>query len=138
MARAAEQWGAEWTAESDGGTLSLPVVAGLHRGWIRGALTVHPAEPGTRLTLRTEESHLRVHRPAVAILSIAGVACVGTLALPFFPRLLAALPLAAVLALAAWFLVLSKLHSSGPDEFLALVAELAEAGPPDSDDESPP
>ncbi len=49
---------------------------------------------------------------------------------PFFPDLFQLLPFAVVLSLAAWFLVVSRLRSSGPEEFLgdladSLAAELA-------------
>ena len=41
---------------------------------------------------------------------------------PFYPQLIAVAPFGALLALGGWFLVVSRLRTSGPDEFLDAVA----------------
>jgi hypothetical protein len=41
---------------------------------------------------------------------------------PFFPELMPLLPVAVVLALVAWLLVVARLRSSDPGDFLKLVA----------------
>jgi len=69
-----------------------------------------------------EESHLAVHAGSVVVLSIAVVPALGALAWPFWPPLLALAPLAAVLGLLAWWLVVARLRSSGPEEFFAALA----------------
>jgi uncharacterized membrane protein HdeD (DUF308 family) len=46
---------------------------------------------------------------------------------PFFPRLLSVAPFGAVVALGGWFLVVSRLRTSGPDDFLKAVAAQANA-----------
>lgn len=132
VAEAADAWGAAWTREGTGGDLALPFLAGLHRGWLRARVTSEPAAPAapaaerTILRLEVTERHEGVHWAAVGILlfSVAG----GLLVMlwPFFPRLLPLAPFGALLALGGWFLVVSRLRSSGPHEFLDLVEELAE------------
>ena len=51
---------------------------------------------------------------------------------PFFPGLLPLAPLGAIVALSGWFLVVSRLTTSTPDDFLRLVADVA-AGDGDGD-----
>jgi hypothetical protein len=120
--RAAEEWGAEWAPVRDGGRLVLPVVFGLRRGVAVGRLDIVRLGSRSRLTWELEESHLEVHRAAVAVLAFAAVPLLVTLAWPFHPPLLALLPFAAVLGFLAWWLVVSRLKSSGPEEFLATLA----------------
>ena len=130
LAAAAEAWGAEWTSDSaarDGGRLVLPVIFGLRRGVLVGRVDFTPAGDGARLAWQIEESHLEVQRAAVAVLVFTGLALLPALAWPFQPRLLALLPFAAVMGLLAWWLVLSRLETSGPEEFFATVGRPAEA-----------
>lgn len=132
LAAAAEAWGAEWTADSaarDGGRLVLPVVFGLRRGVLVGRVDFEPAGDGARVAWMLEESHLEVQRAAVAVLVFTGLALVPALAWPFQPKLLALLPFAAVMGLLAWWLVLSRLESSGPEEFFATVGSPPPASP---------
>ncbi len=77
-----------------------------------------------------EESHLEVQRASVAVLGLAVLALLPALAWPFQPKLLALLPFAAVMGLLAWWLVLSRLENSGPEEFFATVATAATPGRP--------
>ena len=80
-----------------------------------------------RLTWQLEESHLEVQRASVAVLLLAVCALLPALAWPFQPRLLALLPFAAVMGLLAWWLVVSRLETSGPEEFFATIGEAAKA-----------
>lgn len=133
---AAEAWGAAWTREGAGGDLALPILAGLHRGWVRARLVAEPvaAEPAgaarTVLRLSVVERHEGVHVPAVFILLVSAAGAVLVVLWPFFPRLLPLAPFGALLALGGWFLVVSRLRSSGPEEFLELVEKVAANGPP--------
>lgn len=121
LARAAEDWGAEWTPGRGGGRLVLPVVFGLRRGFAVGRVDIARLGGGSRLTWQLEESRLEVHRAAVAVLCFAAVPLLATLAWPFHPPLLALAPFAAVMGLLAWWLVVSRLRNSGPEDFLAAV-----------------
>ena len=114
----AEGWGAEWEPHGGGGRLRLPVVLGLRRGTLAGEVAIEARTSGCRLTWRLESSELRVHRAAVGVLSLAAFAALGTLAWPFYPQLLEALPVALLLAFSAWWLVINRLRTSGPQEFL--------------------
>lgn len=126
IAATAEPWGAEWAPHDGGGRLSLPVVFGLRRGVLVGELTIAATRHGSRVVWSQVESHLEVHRSSVAVLSIAAVPLLGVLGWPLWPPLLAFAPLAAVLGLLAWWLVVSRLRSSGPEDFLAALAPTPE------------
>ena len=128
--------------------LALPVQAGLRRGVLRGQLRVvaaaataarAPAEgekaeeqdadeqdAGARSELRLEiaDGDYRLHGSAVAILALAAGAGLAIVLWPWFPHLLQLLPIALVLAAAAWFLVLSRLQNRGVDELFDTVDEL--------------
>ncbi len=121
LTAAAESWGAEWTGGRDGGRLVLPVVFGLRQGVLVGRVGIEPSGDGVRLTWELEESHLELRRAEVALLCLTLAFLLPALAWPFAPRLLHLLPIAAVTGLAAWWLVISKLRNSGPEEFFASV-----------------
>jgi hypothetical protein len=122
VGRTAEDWGAEFQRDGTGGTLHLPVVAGIRRGLVSGPVEIQPAGTGSRVTFRPEQSIYYVQTAAVVILLLAAFGGVLTFLWPFFPRLLPVAPFGAVLALGGWFLVVSRLRSSGPEDFLAAVA----------------
>ena len=122
VARAAEDWGAEWTPERGGGRLVLPVVFGLRRGVAVGRVDIAPGAGGSRLTWRLESSELELHTSAVGLLTLSAIVLVAASAWPFHPPLLALMPFAAVVGLLAWWLVVSRLRNSGPEDFLAVVA----------------
>lgn len=131
--RAADEWGAAWTRHGTGGELALPVLHGLRRGWVRAELSSGPAGGGrTALRLAVTERHEGVHLAAVVILLISAAGGILVGAWPFFPRLLPLAPIGAILALGGWFLVVSRLRSSGPEEFLELVDRLAGEEPGES------
>jgi hypothetical protein len=132
VARAAEAWGAELERQGMGGRLHLPYVAGLRRGLVSGPLSVEPIPEGSRVVFRAEESAHSIQTSAVAFLLIAAAGGLLTVLWPFYPRLLPVAPFGALLALGGWFLVISRLRTSGPDEFLeAVAAEAGGAPPPD-------
>ena len=128
LAEAAAAWGAEWEpdgASRDGGRLILPVVFGLRRGVLIGRVDFEPSGDGARLAWQLEESHLEVQRASVGVLALAILALLPALAWPFQPKLLALLPFAGVMGLLAWWMVISRLETSGPEEFFAAVASTA-------------
>ena len=128
-ARAAREWGGELEPAGGGGLaglLRLPVVAGLRRGTVSGRLAAEALPGGgSRLQFTAAESFYYVHTPAVAVLVISALGGLLVVGWPLYPRLLPVAPLGAVLALGGWFLVVSKLRNSGPEEFLDGVAALA-------------
>lgn len=124
LRRAAEDWG----AELDRDRLHLPVLQGLKRGVVSGPLRVEAAGEGALIVFRAEESRLYVQMASVFILLVAIVGALATVLWPFFPQFLPVAPFGALLALGGWFLVLSRLRTSGPDEFLVMVEAQAEAG----------
>jgi hypothetical protein len=128
VCRTAEDWGAEFTPSGSGGQLHLPVLAGLRRGLVTGAVEVRSAIGGSRVVFQPEQSIYYVQTPAVLVLLIAVSGALLTLLWPFYPRLIAVAPFGAVLALGGWFLVVSRLRTSGPEEFLAAVAVQGEGG----------
>lgn len=129
LGRAAESWGAELEPQGAGGRLHLPVVSGLRRGVVSGPVTVEAAPDGSRVAFRAEESIQAVQTAPVVILLLALGGAVLTVLWPFFPDLLPFAPFGAILALGGWFLVVSRVRSSGPREFLAAVAAEAEGKP---------
>jgi hypothetical protein len=131
VGQTAEAWGAEFERDGNGGRLHLPVIAGIRRGLVTGAVEVRPAQEGSRVVFRPETSIYYVQTAAVVILLVAAGGALLTLTWPFFPELLPVAPFGALLALGGWFLVVSRLRTSGPDEFLVAVAATEDQ---DSDD----
>ncbi|MCM2269190.1 MAG: hypothetical protein NDJ75_03745 [Thermoanaerobaculia bacterium] len=130
LAAIAEAWEAEWTPAPAGGRLALPVVHGLRRGVESGEVRLTPLGAARcRLDWTLGDSRLVVDRSSVAVLSFAAVPLVVTVAWPFWPALFALVPFAAVTGLLAWWLVVSRLRSRGPEEFFAELAR-ALAPPP--------
>jgi hypothetical protein len=131
VARVAQEWDAHWRPEGEGGgRLVMPRIAGLHRGILIGRLEVYPAEAGgesagSRVVYEIEAVQDHVHGAAVGILALAAFGALLTVLWPIFPSLLPVAPLGALLALGGWFLVVSRLHNSGAEEFLRLVRDAA-------------
>lgn len=121
--RAAEAWGAELQRERGQARLTLPVIAGLRRGVLSGPLTAEPAGEGSRLVFRPEDAHYYVQPASVVILLLAVLGAALTCLWPFFPRLISVAPFGVILALCGWFLVVSRLRSSGPEDFLGTIAD---------------
>jgi len=120
--KTAEEWGAEFQRDGLGGQLHLPILAGLRRGLMSGRIEVRPEAEGSRVVFWPETSNYYVQTSAVMILLLAVGGALLTVLWPFFPHLLSVAPFGAVLALGGWFLVISRLRTSGPDEFLEAVA----------------
>ena len=125
VGKAAEAWGADWERGIEGGRLGLPIAAGIRRGLACGEVRVEHAGGGSRVSFRAEERVFYVQTTAVGILVLAAAGGALTVAWPFFPALLPLAPLGAIVALSGWFLVVSRLTTSTPDDFLRLVAEVA-------------
>ena len=124
IAAAAESWGAEWSGDPGdrySGKLAMPVVFGLRQGVLVGRVAIEPSGDGARLTWVLEESHLALRRIEVALLAVSLALLLPALAWPFVPRLLALLPVAGVVGLLTWWLVISRLRNSGPEEFFSLL-----------------
>ncbi len=123
--RAASDWGAELA----GGRLHLPVTAGLRRGFMEGELAAEALPDGSRLSFRVEKSEYSVRPGPVAVLLLGALGGLTLVVWPLYPPLLHLAPLGIVLALGAWFIVLSRLRVSGPDEFLERVAAVSAGAP---------
>ncbi len=128
VSAAAEDWGAEWREEGQGGRLRLPVSAGLRHGFLEGRVRVEGRGDRAAVTLAVEAIEYRLHKSAVAMLVIGAGGAVALVAWPFFPQLLALAPTGVVLAIVAWLVVVSRLRNSGPEEFLELVSTIAGQG----------
>ena len=96
-----------------------------------GSLTVEPAAGGSVLRFTVEESHQSVNRPAFLILLLGAIGAGAVTLWPLYPPLLSFAPVGVVLALAAWLLVASRLRTSGPEDFLRLVATVGQQPLPD-------
>ncbi|HEV7516928.1 MAG TPA: hypothetical protein VGR07_11560 [Thermoanaerobaculia bacterium] len=121
-----------------GRRLRLPVLAGLRQGFLDGELTAEPVPGGARLSFRVEGSEYRLRTTAVSCLVVGGIGGLALILWPLYPPLLRLAPLGVVLALAAWFLVLSRLRVSGPEEFLDMVSAISGgAGEPEDVDGNP-
>lgn len=129
LEEAAEAWGADLEAGRAARKIQLPILAGLRRGMLRGTATVEPAAGGSRLVLREEERLDYLHTPSVMVLLLAVLGAALTVLWPFYPQLLPVAPLGALMALGGWFLVISRLRSSGPEEFLKTVEAISEVEP---------
>ncbi len=133
LAREAKSWGAGFEREGLGGSLVLPVMADLRRGWVGGPVTAREEDGGTRLTLQVEESEYHLERLSVSVLLIAAFGSLLFVVAPWVPALRPAIPLGIMLAVGAWFFIVARLRNSGPEDFFAeLEAEAAETEEPPS------
>jgi hypothetical protein len=123
LADASALWGATWDRRGNGGWLEVPVLAGLKRGILAGEVRIEPAARGSRVVFEVAESRYRMQWTAVAILALGAAGGIATTLWPYYPPLLGIAPLAVVVAIGAWILVVSRLRTSSADEFLELVAE---------------
>jgi hypothetical protein len=131
---AAEAWGAELEPEGSTRRILLPILAGLRRGVVRGTVAVEPAGTGSRVVLREDERLDSVHAPSLMVLLLAVLGAALVVLWPFYPQLLPVAPFGALMALGGWFLVISRLRSSGPEEFLKTVEAISQV--PEEDDDS--
>lgn len=134
LAAAAEVWGAEWERAGTGGRLALPVTAGLRQGLVEGAVAAERVGDGTRLRFDVDRADYRVHVAALVVLLVGGAGALLTVVAPLVPPLLELLPVAGLLMLLAWFLVLARMRNRNAADFFALVAKVADEGVDDAED----
>ena len=121
----AEIWGGEWRPEgTGGGHLALPVRAGLRRGLAEGPVEITPQGKQSRVRFTIVSSAYRVQYSAFFLLTLGAMGGVITIAAPLAPGLWPLVPVGAILAVAAWFLIVSRLHTSGPEDFLTELGAL--------------
>jgi hypothetical protein len=125
LEQASEIWGGEWRREGNGGTLTLPVSAGLRHGHVHGQVTTESRGARSAIAFRIERIYYRLHVPAIVILLVGLFGGLLVVFAGFHPPLFELVPAGTFMSLAAWFLVLSKLKTRGSAEFLALVEEVA-------------
>lgn len=125
LGETAEGWGAIWEPRgATGGQLALPARAGLRRGVLEGPVHAMPTAEGTHIRFDVESSHYHVQYSAFVLLLLGGLGGLLGVVAPLAPALWPLVPVGVMLALGAWFLVVSRLHQSGAEDFLAaLVTE---------------
>lgn len=125
LARAAEAWGAHFEPRgADGGQLELPVNAGLRQGRLAGAVRlVALGGAATELAYTVEREEFKLPAALVGLLLCGALGAVTALCWPFVPGLGKIAPIGALIALAVWFLVLSKVRYVGAEVFLDRVAD---------------
>ena len=128
---AVEESGGVWTDEHPE-QFAIPVSAGIRQGYARIRPEIEPSTGGSRLQLSLEEEMLGVHTGAAMVLLFGAVGGILVVIWPLHPVLLSLAPIGALLAAAAWLLVVSRLRSYGPEDLLLRVAEIAESPPVDS------
>lgn len=105
--------------------LLVPLSAGIRTGSMVVDWALETSGTETRILLEVRDESLRTSPTALAILVMGALGGLMTVVWPLHPDLLGLAPLGALLALLAWLLVVSRLRSHGPDDFLATVADLA-------------
>lgn len=136
VSRAVEVWGGGlegWSEKSRSGVLHLPVAAGLRHGVVRGTLRVEPADEGSRVVFWQESSEYWLQSTSVAFLCLSAVGALLVILWPFFPPdsgWMEVAPLGAVLALAGWFLVTSRIVTRNVDDFFDLLQEVSASSAP--------
>jgi hypothetical protein len=123
--QASEIWGGEWHREGTGGTLTLPVSAGLRHGHVHGRVSTERRGARSAIAFQIERIYYKLHVPAIVILLVGLFGGLLVVFAGFHPPLFELVPAGTFMSLAAWFLVVSKLRTRGSAEFLALVEELA-------------
>lgn len=120
---AVEEWGGEveekaLSSQRGPARVQLPVSAGLRFGWVDAHLSTRAVGSGSQVLLHVENRHYRLHRSAVMVLLLGGLAGLSMLVMPLYPPLLDLLPLAALLLVLAWFMVASKVRHQNAQDFL--------------------
>ena len=133
VAEAAEIWGGEWQSRGSGGTLWIPVSAGLRRGFLSGEVSAQRVGNRAELVFHVDKCHYQLHVAAVVVLLMGAIGGLLLVAWPFYPALLPLTPAGLILSLVAWFLVASRLRTRGPEDFLELLVNLR-----DGDGSAPP
>lgn len=139
VSQAVDVWGGgleDWGGETRSGLLHLPVAAGLRHGVVRGTLRIEPADGGSRVVFWQESSEYRLQSTSVAFLCLSAVGALLVILWPFFPPdsgWMEVAPLGAVLALAGWFLVTSRIITRDVDDFFALLQEISASSAPETE-----
>ncbi len=124
-------WGGEWRRDGTGGSLELPVAAGVRRGHLAGSLsTASAGSDHTTVTVEVSAEDYRLQGREVMVLLMGAFGGLFLVAAPFSPQLFDLIPLAGLLLLLAWFLVVSRLRYRGVVEFLDEVLDLTETVDP--------
>lgn len=105
--------------------LLVPVQAGIRSGVVELDWAAEAVRGGTRLRLEVVREVFRTSTAALTILAIGAAGGIMTIIWPLHPNLLGLAPLGALLALLAWLLVVSRLKSYGPEDFLSTIAAMA-------------
>jgi hypothetical protein len=137
MVELADRWGGSFDARK--GRLELPVTAGLRYGRVVAEVEALARRDGAKLRVKVVESHYQVDRGSTFALAVAAVAAIASLVLPFFPHFWPLLPPALIIAVAGWLFIVARLRTSGVEDFLAELSNLAgeppAGAPPDDGDE---
>jgi hypothetical protein len=130
IVQTAGEWDARWQpgAQSQPGTLVLPIVAGLRRGILEARVGILPDSAGVEVRIEPVREALHLQGNAVVILALSALGALTAVLWPFVPALQPLLPFAILIALSGWFLVVTRLRSSGVDEFFEAVGKALVAG----------
>ncbi len=133
-------WGAQWQRHGTGGRLELPVVAGLRRGQIVGSVSSSCQDGGVRLECAIEHQQYRLQGRELVVLLFGALGGLFIVLAPFLPDLFELIPIAGILLLLAWFLVVARVRHQGLADFFDDVKDEAEtnAGQESSTEHSPP
>ena len=123
MVELADRWGGSFDPRK--GRLELPVTAGLRHGRVAAEVEALARHDGAKLRLKVVESEYQVDRGSTFALAVAAVAAIASLALPFFPHYWPLLPPALMIAVAGWLFIVARLRTSGVEDFLAELGDLA-------------
>ena len=90
------------------------------------------------MIFHVQDSNHRLHVAGLAVLLFGAAGGLILVAWPFYPVLLPLTPVGAILSLAAWFLVASRVKTRTEGEFFDLVTELLERNEPGRKPENQP
>lgn len=122
-------WNGDFAREGSArGRLTLPVRAGVRRGFVHGPVSLRGSSP-CRLRFDVEDRLDRVQYAAFLFLLLGALGGALTLLIPWVPRLLPLLPVGVILAVGAWLFIVARLTNSGPEEFFAELGALEPGGP---------
>lgn len=137
LAEAVSGWGGEWSAEEGGGTLVVPVRAGLRYGLLRARARAAATPGGCEIVLEVIEERWSLNRSAVLLLTVAGLTSLAGVLWPFVPALTPFAPLGLVLGASAWLAILARLRHQGAGELLAEAAAALDDDRPHAESSSP-
>jgi hypothetical protein len=135
LAAAADIWGADWERRGGGGRLAVPVTAGIRQGLVEGSVAAERLGDGTRLRFDVERAVYRIHFAALMVLLVGAAGALLTVLVPLLPSLLELLPVAGLLMLLSWFLVLARIRNRNSVDFFELIAKVAAEGVEDGSED---